>query len=71
MIRFPAAAVVVPLIWATCALAQSPRTEHTLKLDEGEASPEASIGDIAWLAGFWTGDAFGGTAEETWWAPSS
>ena len=30
----------------------------------------AAVDDLAWLAGSWSGDAFGGTFEETWNPPS-
>jgi hypothetical protein len=53
------------------ALGQSRHTEHTLKLDEGQSGAVATIEDMAWLAGFWTGEAFGGVVEETWNAPSA
>lgn len=56
---------------AAAAFAQIPHTAHTLKLDEGQSSPAATIEDIAWLAGAWTGEAFGGVAEETWNPPSA
>lgn len=51
--------------------AQSARTEHVLGLDEGAKSPPASLDDIAWLAGSWMGEAFGGTFEEVWTRPSN
>jgi hypothetical protein len=43
----------------------------TLLLDSGHVSPKANLEAIAWLAGSWQGDAFGGTFEETWEAPSA
>lgn len=46
------------------------KTEHTLVLEEGER-PEASITDVAWLAGSWQGEGFGGTIEEVWSDPSA
>ena len=49
--------------------AQSPRTEHTYRLD-GD-SPPASIDNVAWLAGTWTGQAFGKPFEEVWNPPSA
>ncbi len=46
--------------------AQQEFTEHTLKLDEGETPAPASIEDLAWMAGNWKGEGFGGTVEEAW-----
>jgi len=31
--------------------------------------PSATVGDVAWIAGHWRGEAFGGIAEELWSAP--
>jgi len=44
-------------------------TSNTLKLSKGEASPGATIADMAWYAGHWTGQALGGFNEEIWSAP--
>lgn len=38
-------------------------------LGKHQESPRASITDVAWIAGTWRGEAFGGTAEEIWSAP--
>ncbi len=35
-----------------------------LRLEPGAASPPAQIADLAWLAGRWVGEGFGGTAED-------
>lgn len=53
------------------AMAQSPRTEHTLQLDDPDSRPPATLADVAWLVGSWTGEAFGGTFEEVWNPPSA
>jgi len=53
------------------AAGQSRHTENTLRLDEGKTGPPASIKDIAWLAGFWQSEAFGGQVEDVWSAPSA
>ena len=50
--------------------AQSTRTENTLQLDDPDDRPAATIDDVAWLAGTWEGEAFGGTFEEVWMEPS-
>ena len=59
--------VVFALLLASSdATAQSQRTEHTLKLDEPDARPEATLADVTWLTGSWAGEAFGGTFEQVW-----
>ena len=50
-------------------LAQEKLTERTMKLGPDGKSPPATIADMAWLAGHWTGDALGGVSEEIWSAP--
>jgi len=37
----------------------------------GAPRPPAVIEDVAWLAGFWEGEAFGGRFEDVWSAPSA
>ena len=54
------------LLFAGTATAQSVKTEHTLKLDDPETRTPATLDDVAWMVGAWTGDAFGGTFEEVW-----
>lgn len=39
------------------------------RLEDGRAMPAARIDDVAWIAGHWTGEAFGGVAEEIWSPP--
>lgn len=41
----------------------------TLSLEEGMASPAAQLSDVAWISGYWTGQALGGTVEEFWAPP--
>ena len=43
--------------------------QHTLSLQDGQVSPDASIEDVAWIAGHWRGEAFGGITEEIWSPP--
>jgi hypothetical protein len=45
-------------------------TLNVLSLDPNVGSPEATIGDVAWIAGHWVGDAFGGIGEEIWTEPA-
>lgn len=51
--------------------AQSMRTEHTYKLENADSRPAASLQDVSWLAGSWSGEAFGDTFEEVWNPPSA
>lgn len=53
-----------------CA-AQDRLTENTFKLRPGQQSPPATIADMAWLAGHWKGEAFGGVSEEIWSPPAN
>ncbi len=43
-------------------------SQNTLKLED-KISPNASINDVAWIAGYWEGEALGGITEEIWTAP--
>ncbi|MEQ1646521.1 MAG: hypothetical protein ABL959_23910, partial [Pyrinomonadaceae bacterium] len=51
---------------AIAATAQVKNTENTVKLGEGQTSEKASLADMAWLAGSWSGTGFGGVNEELW-----
>ncbi len=51
------------------ASAQVESSANTLRLAEGAASPPASIGELAWLAGYWRGEGLGGRCEELWTEP--
>lgn len=64
-------AVCVTLLFSGAAAAQSQRTEHTLKLDDPDNPPPATLADASILVGSWTGTAFGGTLEEVWNPPSA
>jgi hypothetical protein len=54
------------LFTVSIAAAQSQRTEHTLKLDDPDSRPAATLEDVAWLTGSWAGEAFGGAFEQVW-----
>ena len=47
----------------------SANAQNTLSLKQGQSSPEASINDVAWIAGHWRGQAMGGFTEEIWSPP--
>ncbi|QQS33866.1 MAG: hypothetical protein IPM50_04620 [Acidobacteriota bacterium] len=53
------------------ASAQSKQTANTLKLDEGSAGAAATITDLKWLAGTWSGTGLGGSIEEIWSEPQN
>ncbi|MEN1784595.1 MAG: DUF6265 family protein [Bacteroidota bacterium] len=44
--------------------------QHTLQLKRDTQSPQATIEEVAWLAGHWRGYALGGVAEEMWSPPA-
>jgi Domain of unknown function (DUF6265) len=54
----------IVVLFTAPAVAQEKITEHTFKLPAGAKPPAATIGDMAWLAGHWTGEALGGVSEE-------
>ncbi len=56
---------------STVAGAQSLQTEHVYELDDPDSRPPATLQDVSWLVGSWTGDAFGSAFEEVWNAPSA
>lgn len=51
------------------AFAQERLTENTRKLSPDKKSAPATIKDMQWLAGHWTGEALGGLSEEMWSPP--
>ena len=59
-------ALLVCLLIPGMAAAQSARTENTFKLDDDTKRPPASIEQVSWLVGDWTGTAFGKQFEEVW-----
>ncbi len=64
-------AVLALLLAGHTTMAQSQRTEHTFKLDDPESRPAATLDDVSWLVGNWSGEAFGSTFEEGWNPPSA
>ena len=45
------------------------KSQNTLQFDEAAGSPKAGLSAVAWIAGHWRGEAFGGIAEEVWTPP--
>jgi len=64
-------AVIITLSIAWSMNAAEPRTENTYSLSEGESPPSATLEEASWLAGSWTGTAFGQQFEEVWNPPSA
>ena len=58
---------MVCLFAATATFAAEPA--RTRQLAPGAQSPPATIADISWLQGHWTGKALGGETEEMWMPP--
>lgn len=52
-------------------LGQTPAgsTPNTIRLVDGAERPRATVADLAWLAGSWTGEGLGGTVDEVWSEP--
>ncbi len=68
---FPALTLLTAIMWTGEILAQSRHSANTLALDSLAVRPAAAIEDVAWIAGHWRGEAFGGISEEIWSAPSA
>ena len=62
------AAMVINLVSIDVAVGQQQATQPAENLTT-KARPDARIGDLAWIAGHWNGQAMGGQFEETWNAP--
>lgn len=62
---------VLSVGFCAATLAAEPRTDHTYQLTEGEDRPSATLEDASWLAGSWTGTAFGQRFEQVWNPPSA
>jgi len=56
---------------ASLAVAQSPLTANTLRLDDAGRGVEASLDSLTWMAGSWLGVGLGGEVEEMWSPPSA
>jgi len=69
MKRLVGITLLLCLVQATHA--QSQRTEHTYTLDDPASRPAATLDDVSWLVGNWSGDAFGSKFEQHWNPPSA
>lgn len=61
--------VLLVLLAAAPAAAQTRPTPNTLGFEPGQARPRATLADVAWLAGHWRGPGLGGVSEEVWAPP--
>ena len=63
---------VLSVLFVLCfpAYGQIKSTENTFKLGEGQTAGKATLADMSWLAGSWTGEGLGGISEEMWSKPS-
>jgi hypothetical protein len=57
------------LLLAANTSAEESRTANTLRLSPDQKSPAATIADMEWYAGRWTGSGLGGSIEEVWSPP--
>jgi len=57
------------LLVASSSLAEEAMTANTLRLSPDQKPPAATIADMAWYAGRWTGTGLGGFTEEIWSPP--
>jgi hypothetical protein len=57
------------LLVASSSLAEEAMTANTLRLSADQKPPAATIADMEWYAGRWTGTGLGGFTEEVWSPP--
>jgi Domain of unknown function (DUF6265) len=60
---------LVLLLIASNSQAEEAMTANTLRLSPDQKSPAATIADMEWYAGRWTGSGLGGVNEEVWSPP--
>ena len=65
----PKLTLLIALFAVSPLLAQEKLTENTLAPAAGAPRPKATLADMAWLSGHWTGSALGGFVEEIWSEP--
>lgn len=57
--------MIYTILLTTCIA----NAQNTINFNEAHSSPAATLSDVAWLAGHWKGEAFGGIVEELWSPP--
>ena len=65
-LRVQSLVTIIAMLIAWSLPAAEPRTKHTYRLSEDESPPASTLEDASWLAGAWTGTAFGQKFEEVW-----
>lgn len=63
--------VLILLSLTSVSNAQDSNTKNTLKLNESIIQQKATINDVKWLQGNWTGVGFGNFSQEVWAKPSA
>jgi hypothetical protein len=61
---------IILIFYSPFATAQS-KYLKTMEYDSALGSPPARLADVAWLAGHWQGEGFGGKIESMWAPPST
>lgn len=61
--------LLLALLVAANTSAEESTTANTLRLSPDQKSPAATIADMEWYAGRWTGSGLGGLIEEVWSPP--
>lgn len=58
-----------PIFILAFCISVSSFSQHTVSFTETSVPPKATLDNVAWIAGHWKGEAFGGIAEEIWSPP--
>ncbi len=61
--------ILIALVYSFFSISIVAQQRHTLELTPGASSPEATLSDVEWIQGYWTGEALGGQVEEIWSEP--
>lgn len=57
-------------VFSVSSNGQTKNTENTLKLAAGTVGEKATLADVSWLIGSWSGIGLGGVSEEIWSRPA-
>ena len=61
--------IIIVLFCFTGFLFAQNANHNTLPFDSLTGSPAATLEEVSWIAGHWSGEAFGGITEEVWTPP--
>lgn len=61
--------ILIALACSFFSISTVAQQNHTVELPSGASSPEATLSDVEWIQGYWTGEALGGQVEEIWSEP--